>query len=219
MLATFGLVLGFRESTNLAAAYGVAVTATMVITTILAYVVARQVWGWPRSAGGAGDRLLPDGRRLVLRRQHHQGGGRRLVPAAGRHRGLHADVHLEEGAADPRRPGCRRTACRSRASSRRCSPDSPIRVPGTAIFLARDPNGTPPSLLHNLKHNKVLHSKVVVLTLVTEEVPTVPATETVEIQPLGQGVLPRASPTTASCRPRRCRRCSPSCATRGSTST
>jgi KUP system potassium uptake protein len=65
-------------------------------------------------------------------------------------------------------------------------PGSPPRVPGTAIFMARDPDGTPTALLHNLKHNKVLHERVILLTVLNEEIPTVPRKERVTVEPLGK---------------------------------
>jgi KUP system potassium uptake protein len=64
---------------------------------------------------------------------------------------------------------------------------SPLRVPGTAVFLASTADRTPPTLLHNLKHNKVLHDRVVLLTVVTEEQPHVAEAERGEVTDLGQG--------------------------------
>ena len=112
MVACIGLVLGFRSSTNLAAAYGIAVTATMVITTILFYVVARERWGWRAGRGAALVRALPGHRPRLLRRQPRQDPARRLVPAGVAGARLHADDHLEEG----------RGACSPNACARRSSP-------------------------------------------------------------------------------------------------
>ena len=64
----------------------------------------------------------------------------------------------------------------------------PIRVPGIAVFMYRNPEGTPQALLHNLKHNKVLHQQVVLMTISTEEIPHVPEEERASIAPLGHGV-------------------------------
>ncbi len=63
----------------------------------------------------------------------------------------------------------------------------PQRVPGTAVFMASDPNGAPPVLLHHLKHNKVLHEKVVLVSVETEEIPQVSEDERVELKELGHG--------------------------------
>jgi KUP system potassium uptake protein len=185
MFATFGLVLGFRASTHLAAAYGVAVTATMVITTVLAYVVARHVWGWKRAlvAPVAAFFLLVDGSFFganIIKVE--DGGWFPLLVGIGVYTLM---VTWKRG----RQILGQRLAAESLPLARfleTVRPDSPIRVPGTAIFLSRDPTGVPTALLHNLKHNKVLHSRVIVLTMVTEEVPAVPPEERLEVQPLGK---------------------------------
>ncbi len=185
MISACGLVLGFQKSTNLAAAYGVAVTTTMVITTLLAYVVARRLWGWnpwlvapvaafflivEGSFFGANIIKIWDGGWLPLTvgiliytlmatwKQGRRILGERLAKDA---------LPMEQFVAN-------------------VQPDSPPRVPGTAVFMSRDPRGTPTALLHNLKHNKVLHSKVIVLSLQTEEIPAVPPEERIEIEPLGK---------------------------------
>jgi len=66
-------------------------------------------------------------------------------------------------------------------------PDSPPRVPGTAVFMARDSEATPAALLHNLKHNKVLHEQVILLTVITEEIPQVPKERRIEITDMTKG--------------------------------
>jgi len=65
--------------------------------------------------------------------------------------------------------------------------EPPIRVPGTAVFMYGNPDGTPPALVHNLAHNKVLHEKVVFLTVVTEDVPHVNGAERVTVKRIGKG--------------------------------
>jgi KUP system potassium uptake protein len=185
MLATFGLVIGFRRSTNLAAAYGVAVTATMVITTVLAYVVARQVWGWkfPVVAPVAAFFLLVDGSFFganIIKVE--DGGWFPLLVGVAVYTLMCTWKKGRQILADRLQADC--LPLQTFVES--IKQDSPIRVPGTAVFLARDPQGTPPSLLHNLKHNKVLHSRVIFLTMINEEVPTVPPEERLEIQDLGK---------------------------------
>ena len=120
--------------------------------------------------GGAGDRAVPCHRTRVPRRERAQDPSRRLVPAAGRHRPVHPDVDLAQGHAPagrdlpPGRPPL--------AEFIRRAESSPVpRVPGTAIFLTGNSQDVPAALLHNLKHNKVLHEQNVILTVVTEEVP------------------------------------------------
>jgi len=185
MLATFALVFGFQKSTNLAAAYGVAVTATMVITTILAYVVERQVWGWPRwlAVPLTAFFLLIDssffGANII---KVEEGGWFPLLVGIA----VYTLMATWKKGRQILSERLREESLPIESFVAQVKPDSPHRVPGTAVFLARDPNGTPSSLLHNLKHNKVLHSKVVILTLVTEEVPMVEHEEQLEIQPLGK---------------------------------
>lgn len=185
MLATCALVIGFGSSSNLAAAYGVAVTSTMVITTLLLYIVARQLWGWSLLATGAltAAFLTADlaffGANIV---KVPQGGWFPLIVAAGiytlmstwkrgreilGHRLLERSVPLRVLLAD-------------------IAADPPQRVPGTAVYMVRTPQVTPPALVHNLAHNKVLHEKVVFLSVLTEEVPYVRQTERVEVEPLGK---------------------------------
>jgi KUP system potassium uptake protein len=185
MLATFGLVLGFQASTNLAAAYGVAVTNAMVITTLIGYVVARHRWKWSRlvvapvallflfidtSFFASNIIKVPDGGWFpllvgvaVYTLMSTWNRGRQILSQRLAQESLPLEKFVEN-----------------------IRPESPIRVPGTAIFLSRDPKGVPNALLHNLKHNRILHSRVMVLTMVTEEVPAVPPEERLEIQPLGK---------------------------------
>jgi len=186
MLATIGIVIGFRTSTALAAAYGIAVTLTMVITTMLAYLVARGSWGVSRAVAGslAACFLMIElaflGANLV---KIAQGGwfplavgalvytglstwkaGRALLASRLRERMYPFEQFLTDIAARP-----------------------PQRVAGTAIFMTSNLQGTPATLLHNLQHNKVLHERIILLTVVTNDVPHVPADERATVDPLGQG--------------------------------
>lgn len=186
MLATIGLVLGFRSSSNLAAAYGVAVTGTMTITTLLFFFMARERWGWSRPAAGL--LVLPF---LAIDLAFFaativkvaQGGWFPLAVAATvftlmttwkRGRQMLAARLSEAG--EP----LERFVARL--------PTIPhTRVLGTAAFVTEDPRAVPPALLHNLKHNKVIHAQVVVLTVLAEEVPHVPGAQRLELQSLGRG--------------------------------
>jgi KUP system potassium uptake protein len=186
MVSTVGLVLAFQKSTNLAAAYGIAVSLTMVITTLLAYVVSRYVWGWSAwlAALVTGLFLICDlaflGANMV---KIADGGWFPLAIGAlvfmvmstwKRGRGLIAE-RLQKGAL----PFSGFLASLSR--------DSIHRVPGTAVFMSRDPDATPAAMLHNLKHNKVLHERVVLLSVLSEEIPEVPEPEQVRVEDLGNG--------------------------------
>ena len=186
MVACIGLVLGFRSSSSLAAAYGVAVTTTMLITTLLLYVVMRERWRWslPLAAAVVGCFLIIDlafwGANL-LKIPH--GGWFPLVVGAvifalmstwKRGRQILSE-RLSEGALP------------LDLFVRGLGTKSPPRVPGIAVFMFRNPEATPPALLHNLKHNKVLHERVVFLAVLTAEVPHIPTESRTTVEDLGHG--------------------------------
>ena len=176
------LVFMFRSSNALASAYGIAVTGTMVVTTMLAFVVVRKVWNWSPLRPRPLDRAVPGARYDLPRRQRAEGGRRRLDAAAARLGHGDHDVHL----ASRNRHAC----CEDEQDSRRRWPSSSrcwsgrrrIARAGTAVFLTGDPEHAPTALLHNLKHNKVLHERNVVLTVEYAETPHVPAAERARIE-------------------------------------
>ncbi|MBA3531260.1 MAG: potassium uptake protein [Ardenticatenales bacterium] len=186
MVSCVALVLAFRSSSNLAAAYGVAVTATMVVTTLLLTVVAYERWKWPLPATiaflvffltidlaflGANLIKIPEGGwfplvvgALVFIIMTTWKRGRYIL----RERLTESSVPFTDFVQQ--------------------LPDSEIiHVHGTAVFMYSDPLGTPPALLHNLRHNKILHENVILLSVETEEVPHVPQTERVEVRALEDG--------------------------------
>jgi len=180
------LVLGFRSATNLAAAYGIAVTGTMAISTLLFFRVARDLWNWRLVAAaslctlfllvdlsffGANIIKFADGgwfpilvAALVYTLMTTWKRGRAKLTALAQQTSLPIDLFIADVA---RRP--------------------PVRVPGTAVVLTSALDVAPPVLLHHLKHNKVLHQRVILLSIVTEEVPQVSAAERVECRELGEG--------------------------------
>ena len=182
------LVLGFRSSSNLAAAYGIAVTGTMGITTIMVGMVAAFLWGWKNRLAYAmlGLFLVVDVAFFTanLTKIVHGGWfplvmgcmvfillmtwkrGRELVSAAREDASMPIDDFL-----------------RSVLGSKHLS-----RPKGTAIFLSSLPDKIPTALLHNLKHNQVLHENTVLLTIAVEEVPHVPLEQRVESEHLGGGI-------------------------------
>ena len=107
---------------ELASAYGIAVTGTMLITTVMLGVLVFQVWRWNRLLAAATIGALPDRRRHLFRVEHHQDPRRRLVPAAGRGDQLHRADHLGEGPATDARAARRNRRCRCRYSSSRPRP-------------------------------------------------------------------------------------------------
>jgi KUP system potassium uptake protein len=183
MLAVMILVLGFKSSNNLAAAYGIAVTGDMVITSILATVVVARVWkwGWLRAVALFSCFLAVELVFLVANiLKIPDGGWFPLVAGLGvfilmttwkRGRQLLAD----------RLKGERLELSMfidSLASS------MPTRVSGTSVFLNADPKGVPHALLHNLMHNKVLHERIVLVSVQFYDVPYVPDIDRVEVRQL-----------------------------------
>lgn len=182
------LVFNFETSSRLAAAYGLAVTATMVITTMLAYIVAIQLWKWPKLPAFLlflllliidATFFLPN-----LLKVFHGG----WVPLA---IGLAVYIMMttwKEGRA------ILASALKSRSVSidaflKKLDTHSPIRVPGTGIYMSSDTWGVPVPLLHNLKHNKIVHERVIILTITTHEMPQVPKDERVIVTDLGLNVF------------------------------
>lgn len=175
------LVLTFKSSSNLAAAYGIAVTGTMVITTLLAYVVARNKWKWsmPRALFVFGAFFLIDlaffGANILKIKDDG------WVPLL-----IGTSIYIlmttwQKG----RRVLYRKLKERSISIEAFCQSlllKPPLRISGTAIYMAGDPWGVPVPLLHNIKHNKVLHERVAVLTIMTKEVPSIAKSSRVEIQ-------------------------------------
>ncbi|HXG59676.1 MAG TPA: potassium transporter Kup [Thermoanaerobaculia bacterium] len=186
-ISAMGLVATFQESTSLAAAYGVAVTATMAITTILFATVARERWRWsvPATLAFLIPFLAVDlaffGANIV---KFMHGGWFPLAV------GVAVFTVMSTW-----RKG--RTVLTNRLKEQAISTEDLLRdlasnriprVPGTAIFMTRDVEGIPTTILHNIKHNKVVHQKVVFLTVETEETPHLSPEERFEWRDLGQGV-------------------------------
>ncbi len=188
MIACIGLVLGFRSSSRLAAAYGVAVTTDMVFTTILFAVVARSRWRWslPGVVALAAGFLVVDvsfwGASLL---KIPSGGWFPIVIAAivftvmttwNRGRAILAERIAE-----------RSMPFEEFLASLESAP--PVRVPGTAVYLARDPAMVPHALVQNVKHNHVLHERVVLLALLTEGTARIDDAERVQMEPIGGNVF------------------------------
>ncbi len=186
LVLTIALVLYFQTSSNLAGAYGVALSTLMALTTVMFYVMSREVWGWSfaKAAAVSGLFLVVDLTFLVANalKIWHGGwvplviaialylvmttwkGGREILSRRIAEQSLPVKMLLAEIAAEP-----------------------PIRVPGTAVFMYGSADGTPPALILNLTHNKVLHEKIVFLTITTEDVPHVSADQRVIVKRSGKG--------------------------------
>jgi KUP system potassium uptake protein len=182
--AIIALVLGFRSSSNLAAAYGIAVTGTMAIDTILAVVVVHSLWGWGWLRAGlvaafflAVDLSFFSANALKI----FQGGWFPLVVGG-------VVFTLLSTWKRGRQILFERLKSEAIALNLFISgitDHPPLRVPGTAVFLTASPEGVPHALLHNLVHNKVMHERVVLLTVVTRDIPWVPESERVKVESLG----------------------------------
>jgi KUP system potassium uptake protein len=187
MVSTIAIVIGFESSTALAAAYGIAVTMTMVITAVLLHVVATERWGWPPPLVFAITAVfltvdLAFFGANVLKIAH--GGWLPLVIGA-------LLFTLMTTWKTGRRIVAQRLSARAVPLEdfiRGVAEHPPARVPGTAVFMTAQPRGTPPALAHNLRYNKVLHEHVVTLMVATEPVPYVGEDRQVAVRALGHGV-------------------------------
>jgi KUP system potassium uptake protein len=186
MLACLTLVVVFKESTRLAAAYGFAVTATMTITSIMYFHVIRFRWSWPlwQSVALVGVFLLFDSSFLGANIFKIKDGGWITVCIASMI--LVSMITWRDG----------RALLAKHYSLMRLPADvflkdlaeySPQRTAGTAVFMSITPEGIPHTLLHHLKHNEALHERVLLLSILSAETPTVPSAERVQLDDLGQG--------------------------------
>ena len=177
------LVLGFGSSTNLAAAYGIAVTGTMFITACMIGVLTFKVWRWNKALAGlvTGGFLVIDGAYFASNLTKIPAGGwfpllvalvaftllttwatgRRILRAKMRESAVPIGLFIKAGFGSVKR------------------------VPGTAVFMAADASGIPHALLHNLKHNKVLHERVIIVTVRIEDVPYVEEARHIAVEDLG----------------------------------
>ena len=186
LAACLGCVFGFGSSTKLAAAYGIAVTGTMGITTIVYYVVVTKTWGWSRWKAlplaalflvfdcaffGANVIKFLDGgwfpiamAVLLFTIMTTWKAGRAKLWEFIKEGTLPIDLFLTD-----------------------VQTTTPHRVRGTAVFMSSNPGGTPPALLHHFKHNQVLHDQVVLLSVLAMRVPEVPTERRLKVEKLGFG--------------------------------
>ena len=185
MVMVILLVLTFGSSTNLAAAYGIAVTGAMFIDTVLIAVVLFQLWRWNRIAAGL---LLAV---FFLVDIAYFGANLTKVPQGGwvpLFMGLIAFTLLTTWAKGRKLMINRMNeAAMPTGVFIKSAANSATRVPGTAVFMTTAPDGVPHALLHNLKHNKVLHERVILLTIRIEDVPFVETGNHFDLEDLGSG--------------------------------
>ena len=181
--AVVGLVLGFGSSSNLAGAYGIAVTGTMAIDSILIYVVMRDLWRWPTPVCALISAVF-----LTVDLSYFTanivkilvGGWFPVVVGIAVYTLLATWKRGREILFQRLRPG----AIALEPFINSITEHPPVRVPGTAVFLTATQEGVPHALLHNLNHNKVLHERVLLLTVRAEDIPHVPDAQRVEVAPL-----------------------------------
>jgi KUP system potassium uptake protein len=184
LVLTLAVVIGFQSSSNLAAAYGIAVVGTMTIDSVLVMIVFRRLWNWSVARvvavgllflvvdlafltanadkvehGGWFPLVLGSAVFIVMTTWRR---GRELLMREVRQSGLALEPFIASISAHP-----------------------PLRVPGTAVFMTANEEGVPNALLHNLKHNKVLHERNVILTVETVETPVAEAAERAHVEALG----------------------------------
>ncbi len=179
------LTITFKTSENLASAYGIAVSGTMVVTTSLAFLVSRNVWKWPLwiSLIVAGSMLTIDISFVAANLLKIVEGG--YVPLLF---GLGIVIAMWTWVR-----GSEIVTTKSRKDSvpltdlmRMLEKSKPARVAGTAVFLTADPETAPTALMHNLKHNKVLHKRNIILTIRTADVPRIAEADQLKIEELGE---------------------------------
>jgi KUP system potassium uptake protein len=186
MLGCVGLVLSFRSSSRLSAAYGIAVTLTMLITTLLLFLAAQRLWGWKAWTAGllcllfAALELVFFGANAV---KIGHGGWLPLVIAGG----LFAVMTTWKTG---------RRLLRERLHARLLTfedflkiirQDLPTRVKGTSVYMSGNAAYVPVSLLHNLKHNRVLHERVILLSFAAADEPRVDLARRVNVEPIAEG--------------------------------
>ncbi|HUQ98763.1 MAG TPA: potassium transporter Kup [Gemmatimonadaceae bacterium] len=186
MIGCILVVLGFRSSTALGAAYGIAVTGTFLMTTSLVFVVSRSWWGWsiPKTLLLVVPFIIIDGAFFGANLLKIRDGGWVPLTVAfaifilmttwNRGRDIVQDLL--------RRGMLPMDMLLADLENRKT-----VRVPGCAVFMTREPEGAPVVLLHHLKHNKVLHEKVILLSVLSEEVPEILDAERMKIAKLSQG--------------------------------
>jgi KUP system potassium uptake protein len=188
MVATIGLVLRFRRSINLAAAYGIAVAITMVITTIFAHFVAGRRFRWPAPLSiGVTLAFLTFDLAFVAANivKVRHGGWIPLFIAAAVVTVMSTWSRGRELLSGRLRMNLQTIATFVSGAGT----ENHVRVRGTAVFFSPDPELTPPTLVANFNHNRVLHDQIILLTVVTEAVSRVASEERLEVTDLGAGFI------------------------------
>ncbi|MEZ5830755.1 MAG: potassium transporter Kup [Dongiaceae bacterium] len=186
MVLVIGLVIGFGSSSALANAYGIAVVSTMLINSLVAALVFRRNWDWPlwKMIAVIAPILLIEATLLAASSLKIVHGGWFSLSLALALYLVMLTWHDIRGAVERRRKD---SALTDAQFLRSLSMRHLQRVPGAAMFLTADTRHVPSALLHNMRHNQVLHETVILASVTTEQVPVVPDDQRVELQELGNG--------------------------------
>ncbi len=184
LAAVLAAVLGFGTSSNLASAYGVAVVGTMLITTFLTFFVVSYGWGYPLwlAAIATGFFIIVDVSFFSSSLLKIADGGWFPIVVGAL---VYTVMVTWRGGRELLLSRLRQSSVPLPAFLASLMRNPPVRIPGTAVFLTSTPGTVPHALLHNLAHNKVLHERVVFLTVIIKDVPWVPQKERVHIEDLG----------------------------------
>ena len=172
MLVTLGLTIGFGKSDNLAAAYGIAVSATMLITSVLLFIAMREIWGWSLAAAGAlaAGFIVVDASFFTANLAKVADGGYVPLVLAALVYGVMVIWHLGAAAVAVR---LQEQVVPVAAFMATIAEGQIPRVPGTAVFLTRTQRDAPPVMVWHVKHNRALHERLFILTVDTEPTPWV----------------------------------------------
>jgi KUP system potassium uptake protein len=187
MLITLGLTLGFGKSDNLAAAYGIAVSATMLMTSALLFIAMREIWHWGLLAAGAvaGAFLVVDAGFVAANfMKITEGGYVPLVLASL----VYGVMWVWHSGAQSMSARIQERAMPIGELLRQLAERRIPRVPGTAVFITRAHKDAPPVLVWHIKHNRALHERVLILTAITESVPRIRRGDRLKVEEVAPGM-------------------------------
>jgi KUP system potassium uptake protein len=187
MLITLGLTLGFGKSDNLAAAYGIAVSATMLMTSALLFIAMREIWHWGLLAAGAvaGAFLVVDAGFVAANfMKISEGGYVPLVLASL----VYGVMWVWHSGAQSMSARIQERAMPIGELLRQLAERGIPRVPGTAVFITRAHKDAPPVLVWHIKHNRALHERVLILTAITESVPRIRRGDRLKVEEVAPGM-------------------------------
>jgi KUP system potassium uptake protein len=178
-----GLTIGFGKSDNLAAAYGIAVSATMLMTSVLLFIAMREIWGWslPAAAALAGVFCMVDAAFFTANLAKIAEGGYVPLLLAG---GVYFVMVVWHVGAEAVARKLHERVMPIKEFLAKVEKDRIPRVPGTAVFLTRAPKDAPPVLVWHLKHNRSLHEHLFILTVMIQPIPRIRNAERLAVEEL-----------------------------------